>query len=120
MTLHPREIPAHNDHRIYVQKVLNLYLGLPDTPSRTSRNDRQLALRLFQQSVPLETVEAAFLLAAARRTFRDPSYPPLGPIRSLHYFLPVIHEILANHPPMDYLRYLRLKLASHAAQKHKP
>ena len=105
-----------HDHRVYVNKLLELYLGLPDTPSRISRYDRQLAYELYQQNVSLETIEAALLLGSARRIFRDPSYPPLGPIRSLHYFLPLIQEVIATHPPDDYLRYLRHKLANHATQ----
>jgi hypothetical protein len=103
-----------HDHRLYVDKLLDLYLALPNTPSRTSRYDRQLAYTLCQQNVSLETVEAALLLGSARRIFRDPTYPPLGPIRSLHYFLPLIQEVIAAHPHNDYLRYLRNKLA-HAA-----
>jgi hypothetical protein len=106
-----------HDQRVYVDKLLDLYLGLPDTPSRTSRYDRQLAYKLHQQNVSLETVEAALLLGSARRIFRDPSYPLLGPIRSLHYFLPLIQEVIATHLPDDYRRYLRHKLANHAAQK---
>lgn len=108
------------DHRVYVNKLLELYLGLPDTPSRTSRYDRQLAYKLYQQNVSLESVEAALLLGSARRIFRDPSYPPLGPIRSLHYFLPLIQEVVATHLPKDYVQYLRHKLADHVAQKTAP
>ncbi|MFY9610494.1 MAG: hypothetical protein WAU45_18030 [Blastocatellia bacterium] len=106
----------HNN-RFYVDKLLELYLGLPDTPSRISRYDRQLAYKLYQQNVALEIVEAAFLLGSARRIFRDPTYPALGPIRSLHYFLPLIQEVIATQPPKDYLRYLRHKLVNYTAQK---
>lgn len=105
-----------HDHRVYVDKLLEFYLGLPDTPSRTSRYDRQLAYKLYQENVSLETVEAALLLGSARRIFRDPCYPPLGPIRSLHYFQPLIQEVIATYPPEDYLRYLRHKLDQYAAQ----
>jgi len=38
----------------------------------------------------LIAVENALLLAAARRLFRDSNAPPLGLIRSLAYFAPVI------------------------------
>lgn len=103
--------------RLYVDKLLELYLRLPDTPSRTSRYDRQLAYKLYQQNVALEIVEAAFLLSSARRIFRDPTYPALGPIRSLHYFLPVIQELIATPLPKDYVQYLRHKLAHHPARK---
>ena len=35
---------------------------------------------------------------------------PLGTIRSLAYFLPVIDEILEGHISVDYFHYLRYKL----------
>ena len=108
------------DDRLYVDKLLKLYLALPDTPSRTSRYDRQLAYNLSQLNVSLETVEAAFLLGSARRIFRDSSWAPLPPIRSLHYFLPLIHEVTATPLPKDYLHYLKHKVSRHAAQDPTP
>ncbi len=101
-----------NDDDLYVEKLLDLYLGLPGTPSRTSREDRRLAHQLRQRNLPLETIEGAFLLASARRLLRDPTLPPLSPVRSLHYFLPVIEEVLAIGLSPDYVKYLRGKLAS--------
>lgn len=101
------------DSQHFVETVLALYRNLPDTPNRHSRYDRRLAAQLCQQNVPLSAVEAAFLLATARRVLRQPSYPPLNPIRSLHYFLPVIVELLDQPLSPAYLQYLRCKLASH-------
>lgn len=100
-----------DDDRFYIETVLKLYLNLPETPSRTSRYDRELASQLRERQVSLETIEAAFLLASARRLFRDPALTPLQPIRSLHYFLPVIEEVSASPISPDYVKYLRLKLA---------
>ena len=88
---------------------------MPDTPSRTSRYIVYW-LTSYISNVSLEIVEAAFLLGSARRIFRDSTYPSLAPIRSLHYFLPLIQEVIATQPPKDYLRYLRHKLAHHTAQ----
>ncbi len=42
----------------------------------------------------------AFLLASARRAARPANALRLGPIRSLHYFLPVIEELLQT--PLHY------------------
>jgi hypothetical protein len=95
----------------YVETVLARYRKLPDTPNRHSRYDRRLALQLYQQQLPLSLIDNAFLLATARRLLRDPSYPPLNPIRSLNYFLPVIEELLDQSPPQAYFAYLRSKLA---------
>jgi hypothetical protein len=101
---------SENDR--YVEQLLDLYLSLPETPARTSRADRRLAYQLQQQQTPLPIIEAAFLLASARRLFRDPALPPLGAIRSLHYFLPVLEEVSANGLAPEYVQYLRGKLAS--------
>lgn len=102
-----------SDCQHYVDTVLALYCLLPDTPNRHSRYDRLLARQLWQQKVPLPVIESAFVLATARRLLRDPSHPPLNPIRSLHYFVPVLEEVLAQPLPPTYLQYLRHKLAAH-------
>jgi hypothetical protein len=101
-----------NDLETYRQRLLDLYLRLPDTPCRLSRHDVRLIQHLWERQIPLTTVEAAFLLACVRRAARRPDSIPLGPIRSLHYFLPVIEELL--HTPLHhgdaYLAYLRSKV----------
>ena len=100
------------DLETYRQMLLDLYLRLPDTPRRLSRHDLRLAQQLWERQIPLTTVEAAFLLASLRRAARRPDAIPLPPVRSLHYFLPVIEELL--HTPLHhgdaYLAYLRSKV----------
>lgn len=95
----------------YRQTLIDLYLCLPDTPRRLSRFDLRLVRQLWERQIPLTVIETAFLLASLRRAARRPDALPLGPIRSLHYFLPVIEELLANPVPESYLAYLRRKLA---------
>src|SRR5215469_13696139 len=99
----------HEPLETYRQSLLDLYLRLPDTPRRLSRYDRRLVRQLWERQVPLPLLETAFLLASARRQARRPEAIPLGPIRSLHYFLPVIEELLQT--PLrqchTYLAYLR-------------
>jgi hypothetical protein len=41
---------------------------------------------------------------------RPADAPPLGSIRSLAYFLPVIEEVLGLRVSPDYFQYLRHKL----------
>ncbi len=89
----------------FVSRVLSLYLGLPHVAARRpSRLDRQLALTLYHRGLSLEHIEAAMLLAHLRRAAR---LTPLPPIRSLHYFVPVIDEL--SREPIDpcWLDYLR-------------
>jgi hypothetical protein len=98
------------DLETYRQTLIDLYLRLPDTPRRLSRFDLRLVRHLWQRQIPLTTVETAFLLVSARRAARRPEAMPLGPIRSLHYFLPEIEELQVNPAPRSYLAYLRTEV----------
>lgn len=101
---------ATDGGRFYSEAVLDRYLWLPGTPTRTSRNDRRLARTLYEGGIPLRVVLAALLLGAARRSFRAHDASPLPPVRSLHYFLPIVEEMLEQPPATDYLEYLESKL----------
>ncbi|MCP4967716.1 MAG: hypothetical protein GY926_21090 [bacterium] len=94
----------------YVQQLLDAYRQTPTTAGRVRPADRRLALQLFDRSVPLSMIKAAFSLAASRRILRDPEAAPLHPIRSLHYFLPVLDEIRYEPIGPDYIRYIEWKL----------
>ncbi len=96
----------------FVARVLTLYLSLPQTPQRTNRTDRQLATHWHAQPLAWTAIESAMLLAVARRSLRDPALPPLPPIRSLHYFVPLLEEVLATPLSPEYVQYLRRKLAA--------
>jgi hypothetical protein len=105
------------DSRQYVWRVLEAYRTTPGTAGVVRRADRSLALQLHERGVPLETVENAFVLAVTRRLIRPAKAPPLGTIRSLAYFQPVIEEVLSMRVNPDYFRYLRYKLERLAAAR---
>lgn len=107
--------PLPSEAQEYVAAVLALYLQLPETPLYANSNDRRTAAALRARGVKLSVVESAFVLASVRRLQRAPDKPPLAPIRSLAYFLPVIEELLDNPMDEDYLGYLRRKLHSLAS-----
>jgi hypothetical protein len=94
----------------YVRSIRDLFLRLPITANRFNPSDRLLALDLHRRAVPLDVVRAAFLLAAARKLARNPCAPIPLPVRSLHYFLPVIAEIQSSPLSPRYLEYLESKL----------
>lgn len=96
----------------YAQQVIDLYRRTPGASGFARRADRCLAATLFDRRVPLEIVHAALLLAAARRAQRPNGATPLARIASLHYFLPIIDELLKAQPDPGYIRYLRQSLAS--------
>jgi hypothetical protein len=102
---------GQDNHTRYVQTVLKMYVGLPETPTRPRPQDRKLAQELCELGVEVSVVEAALLLASVRRLARDSSTSKLSPVRSLHYFLPVIEEIQITPVTNDYVAYLRWKLA---------
>ena len=105
------------DSALYVSAVILLYLELPETQLSANLQDHAQARRLHDRGISLALVESAFLLASLRRLARPSDAPPLPPIRSLAYFLPVIEELLAQPMPENYLEYLRLKLRNMADRK---
>jgi hypothetical protein len=96
--------------RLYVQKVLGLYRCAPGTKGALGRSDRALAGTLYDRGVSINVVVGAIILAVARRTFRSATAAPLDPIASLHYFRPVIEELLVEPTVPGYLDYLKHKL----------
>jgi len=97
------------DRRQYVQRVLDGYRRTPTCAGRVRREDQRLAHRLYDQRIPPCLVEAAFSLAAMRRLYRPFEAPPLVPIRSLHYFLPILDEIRTQAIAPGYIVYAEWK-----------
>lgn len=98
----------------YVRQVLMAYRKTPGTAGTVRHADRMLAAQLHQRGLSVRVIENAFTLAAARRMVRTTGAPPLGTIRSLAYFLPVIEEVLNLRASPDYFDYLRRKLTRNA------
>ena len=94
----------------YVRRLLQAYCATPGTAGVVRRPDRLLAKQLYERGVSLETVGNALILAAARRSARPADAPPLGIVRSLAYFSPVIEEVLQLRVGQEYFRHLRNKL----------
>jgi len=94
----------------YIRQVLEAYRKTPGTMGTVRRADRTLAAELYQRGVSVVVIENALVLAAARRLVRPAGAPPLGAIRSLAYFLPVIEEVRELRVSPDYFRYLRHRL----------
>jgi len=94
----------------FIRRVLEAYRKTPGTMGAVRRPDRVLAVQLYQRGISVSVIENAFVLAATRRLMRPADAPPLGSIRSLAYFLPVIEELLGLRVSPDYFQYLRHKL----------
>ena len=105
------------EQRDYVRRLLDAYRVTSGTCGVIRRPDRILAAQLHGRGVPLEAVENAFVLAAVRRLIRPAGAAPLGTIRSLAYFSPVIEEVLQLQVAPEYFQYLRLKLLRAASAR---
>jgi hypothetical protein len=105
------------DQEEYIRQVLEAYRKTPGTVGTVRRPDRALATQLFQRGVALSVIENAFVLAAARRLMRPSDAPPLGTIRSLAYFLPVIKEVLDMRVSPEYFQHVRRKLERIARER---
>src|SRR5579864_3056583 len=94
----------------FIRRVLEAYRQTPGTMGTVRRPDRVLAAQLYQRGISVSVIENAFVLAAMRRLTRPADAPPLGTIRSLAYFLPVIEEVLGLRVSPEYFQYLRHKV----------
>jgi hypothetical protein len=103
-------VTAWEERRLYVRRVIDIYVSLPGTPPRAGRRDRALAVTLHARGTSLEVVRAALLLATARRAFRASTAPPLPAVRTLFYFLPAIDEVVESPPEPGYTDYLEGRL----------
>ena len=99
------------DRSGYVRRLLEAYRATPGTCGVVRRPDRMLAAQLQERGVPIEVVENALVLAAARRLVRRAGAPPLAVIRSLAYFSPVIEEVLNLEVGPEYFQHLRNRIA---------
>ena len=100
---------AHSQEE-FIRQVLEAYRKTPGTTGTVRHADRILAAQLYQRGISVSVIENAFVLAAGRRLTRPAGAPPLGTIRSLAYFQPVIEEVLDLHVGPDYFQYLRHNL----------
>ena len=96
----------------YIKQAIVLYCSTPGTHGRPRPEDRRLAAALYARGISQSILEQAFTLAASRRCFRALDAPPLTIIRSMHYFLPVIEEVLNRPLDPAYVDYLKSKLKS--------
>jgi hypothetical protein len=94
----------------YIRQVLEAYRKTPGTMGTVRRADRLLAAQLYARGISVSVIENAFVLAATRRLVRPADASPLGTVRSMAYFLPVIEEVLDLRVSPDYFQYLRYKL----------
>lgn len=96
----------------YIERILEAYRETPGTTGFAHKADRLVANELFKRAIPLQAIENALCLAAARRIIRPKDARPLQTVRSLAYFLPVVDEVLDTAVGQEYFDHLRRKLST--------
>ena len=114
--------PAADPAADYVASVRQAFLQPSCVQGRFSATDECLARHWHSCAVPLETVQNAILLGCARKSMALIEQPTGSPIRNLHYFQPLLEELLAATPqscPPEYWQHVRehlLRCERHWAQ----
>ena len=101
---------ASNDCDRYVADVIRLYRATPTVVGHVRHADRALARRFYDQGVPLYVVRDALLIGAARRVLHNGFSTPMPPVRSLHYFVPLVREVLDRPPGYREIEHLAQQL----------
>jgi hypothetical protein len=91
----------------FVVGVIELYRRFAGQHIRPRCADRELAAAWHRAGIPLDLIETAMLLTLTRRLARPSNAVPLQPIRSLHYFIPVLDEVVSQPLAESYIAYLR-------------
>jgi hypothetical protein len=75
-----------------------------------STADQILARKWLEDGVSIERIEQAILLGCARKYVAWRNHHDSTPIRSLHYFEPVLEEIDRLEVSTDYWKYVRSRM----------
>ena len=101
---------ASNNCDRYVAEVIRLYRSTPTVVGHVRHADRVLARRFYEQGVPLYVVHDALVIGAARRVLHNGFSTQMPPVRSLHYFVPIVREVLDRPPGYREIEHLAKQL----------
>ena len=94
----------------YVDAIKSSFVDIGCTIGKFSARDAQFAQDLQQRGIPLEIVQDAMLMGAARKYISWLNGGAPQPIGSLAYFVALVSEIQERPLPADYREYLRRKV----------
>ena len=102
----------------YVNRVIDLYIGAPDTADMPRNTDWPIAGAMYDAGIPFEIVEFAFHIAFLRRYLANLERDGYSPeIRSLAYFRAVIDSLTPAERDPAYMAYIA---SSYAAKRDDP
>lgn len=111
----PQAPPTGEQSTNYLETVRGWYLDAECTANRFSLRDRAKVLEFHRRGLPLELIEAALLLGAARKYVSWLNGGARTTIGSLEYFEPLVAEVQDQPPSQTYREYLRARTQQLAA-----
>jgi hypothetical protein len=94
----------------YVAQVRALFLSPACVAASFAAADERLAGEWYRAGIPLDQVKRAILLGTARKYLSAANHPGQGPVQSLEYFAGVVREVAEMEAPMEYWRYLEMRV----------
>ena len=101
---------------LYVARVRGLFLEPACVNAVFSAADENLAAEWYRAGVSLDQVQRAVLMGCARKYVALFNQPGGGPITSLQYFVGLLQEVTAMEMPLDYWRYLAVRMRKMESQ----
>ena len=104
------------EQALYVARVRGLFLEPACVNAAFSGADEKLAAEWYRAGVPLDQVQRAVLMGCARKYVALFNQPGGRPITSLQYFVGPLQEVTAMEMPLDYWRYLAVRMRKMESQ----
>lgn len=98
------------EEKSYIESVREYFEGLGCVTGKFGAAEIETARQMRQRVLPLAVIQDAMLLGACRKYSSWLNGAASEPIRSLHYFDPLITEILEQALPPGYSANLRRKV----------
>ena len=92
-----------------VQRVIQAYLDLPDTPEEASHRDFKIVSQLIDSGIEIDHILHAIKLGFVRRWARDHSLGHLEAIHSFAYFRTVLNGLTKADFDALYVSYVAYK-----------
>jgi hypothetical protein len=97
-------------HNAYIDAIKSSFIATGCTTRKFNPRDEQFALDLQRRGIPLQVVQDALLMGAARKYISWLNGGSPQPIASLAYFETLVSEIRERPIPADYREYLHKKI----------
>jgi hypothetical protein len=98
------------EQALFVTRLRGLFLEQACVRSTFSAADEKLATAWYRSGITIDVIGRTFLLGCARKYVALLNHGGGSQITALQYFASIIEEVQGIEPPLDYWRYLALRV----------